>query len=89
MAYGLQARLLANWQDAYYVTGAGSSSVYADPRFLLDLKTQYRINQRYELYFDVLNMTNEFTRTQVLEGGLKYDSLRTGIIFRTGVKLSF
>jgi hypothetical protein len=89
VAYGLQARLLANWQDAYYITGAGSASVYADRRLLVDLKTQYRVNERYELYFDVLNMTDEFTRTQVLEGGLKYDSLRSGIVYRTGVKLSF
>lgn len=89
VAYGLQARLLANWQDSYYITGAGATSVYADPRTLVDLKTQYRISSRYEVYFDVLNMTNEFTRTQVLEGGLKYDSLRSGVIYRTGVKLSF
>jgi iron complex outermembrane recepter protein len=89
VAYGWQLRLLGNWDDRFYRSGAGASSTYADPRFILDFKGQYRISQRYELFFEAMNLTNEFVRTFVLENDIKANSLRKGIFVTAGVKVSF
>jgi len=88
VAYGWQLRLLGNWDDRFYRSGAGASSTYADPRFILDFKGQYRINQRYELFFEGMNLTNEFVRTFVLENDIKANSLRKGIFVTAGFKIS-
>jgi TonB-dependent receptor len=85
VAYGWQLRLLGNWDDRFYRSGAGASSTYADPRFILDFKGQYRISQRYELFFEAMNLTNEFVRTFVLENDIKANSLRKGIFVTAGV----
>jgi hypothetical protein len=47
---GAQVRLLANWNDRYYRSGDGTAAVYSDPRLFLDLKAQYRVQRRAELY---------------------------------------
>ena len=89
MGHGLQARLLGNWDDVYYRSGAGDAAVYSDPRFMLDFKAQYRVTRRYELFFDVMNLTNEFVSTFVLRDGMKFEALRAGISLTGGAKVSF
>ena len=86
---GINVRLLANWDGKYYRGGAAAAATYAEPRFVLDLKSQYRFNKRYSVYLDVLNLTDEYVRTAVLQGGMKYDVLRQGIVFNGGLKLAF
>jgi TonB-dependent receptor len=95
IGHGLQARLLANWEGRFFrtVSATGLTDVTADPRFIVDFKGQYRINKRYELYLDVQNLTNEWVYTQVRHAGdikgLKFYSQRMGIIYSTGVRMSF
>lgn len=86
---GAQLRLLANWNGRYYRSGEGITSVYSDPRLIVDFKAQYRVNRRIEVYLDVLNLTNEFNQTFVREGGLKYNSQKQGTLYATGVKLTY
>lgn len=89
VGHGAQLRLLANWNDRYYRSGEGITSVYSDPRLIVDFKAQYRVNRRVEVYLDVLNLTNEFNQTFVREGGLKYNSQKQGTLYATGVKLTY
>jgi iron complex outermembrane recepter protein len=95
IGYGLQARLLANWEGRFFRTVSvnGLTDVTADPRFIVDFKAQYRISRRYELYLDVQNLTNEWVFTQVRNAGdikgLKFYSQRMGIIYSTGVRMNF
>ena len=63
--------------------------MYSDPRLFLDLKAQYRVHRRAELYLEVMNLTDEFNQTFVREGGLKYNSQKQGTLYATGVKLTF
>jgi TonB-dependent receptor len=87
--HGLQARLLANWRDRYYRSGAGATSLYQESRLLLDLKLQYTIRRSYDLFLDVSNLTDEATSTQVLERDLKYFRTNQGVAFNAGVKARF
>jgi TonB-dependent receptor len=95
VGHGLQARLLANWEGRFFrtVSANGLTDVTADPRFIVDFKAQYRINRRYELYLDIQNLTNEWVFTQVRNAGdikgLKFYSQRMGIIYSTGMRMSF
>ena len=89
VGFGAQLRLLANWNDRYYRSGDGTAAVYSDPRLMLDFKGQYRISRRAELYFEAMNLTNEFAQTFVREGGLKYNAQRQGTLYATGIKLSY
>jgi TonB-dependent receptor len=89
VGFGAQVRLLANWNDRYYRSGDGTAAVYSDPRLFLDLKAQYRVHRRAELYLEVMNLTDEFNQTFVREGGLKYNSQKQGTLYATGVKLTF
>lgn len=89
LGHGLQVRLLANWDGKYYRGGAGTGATYADPRFILDFKSQYSFNKRYGMYLDVLNLTDEYVRSVALANGMKFDVLRQGIVFSGGVKLNF
>jgi hypothetical protein len=86
---GAQVRLLANWHGRYYRSGEGLTSVYSDPRLIIDFKAQYRLSRRVEVYLDVMNLTNEFNQTFVREGGLKYNAQKQGTLYGTGVKFTF
>ncbi len=89
VGFGAQVRLLANWNDRYYRSGDGNAAVYSDPRLFLDLKAQYRLNRRTELYLEAMNLTDEFNQTFVREGGLKYNSQKQGTLYATGLKVTF
>lgn len=89
VGFGAQLRLMANWNDRYYRSGDGTAAVYSDPRLMLDFKGQYRINRRAEIYFEAMNLTNEFAQTFVREGGLKYNAQRQGTLYATGIKLTY
>ena len=70
-------------------SGEGLTSVYRDPRRLIDCKAPYRVSRRLELYLDVMNLTNEFNQTFVREGGLKYNAQKQGTLYAMGVKLTY
>jgi TonB-dependent receptor len=95
VGHGLQARLLANWEDSFFRTVSvnGVNDVIADPRFIVDFKLQYRINKRYEFYLDVQNLTNTYVHTQLRNAGefhnLTFYAQRMGTIYSTGIRLSF
>ena len=88
VAHGSQLRLLGNWDDRFYRGGAGQVATYSDPRFILDFKGQYRINRRYEVFFEAMNLTNEFVTTTVMSNGMKAFTLRKGIFVTAGMKIS-
>ncbi len=89
VGYGLDARLLANYRSKTYVGGAGLSSLYQAERVMLDLKLQYTINRTYQVFLDVNNLTDEPTRTDVMENDVKYFAGWNAIGFTTGVRARF
>ena len=71
---------------------------YADPncgfssheeRLMLDLKLQYSINRRYDVFLDVTNLTDEPPRTDVALNGLKFFRTNQGVGFVAGVRGRF
>jgi hypothetical protein len=80
--------LLGNGHGRCDRSGEGLTSVYSDPRQLIDCKAQYRVSPRIELYLDVMDLTNEFNQTFVREGGLKSTSQKQGTLYAPGVKLT-
>ena len=80
--------MLGNGHGRCDRSGEGLTSVYSDPRQLIDCKAQYRVSPRIELYLDVMDLTNEFNQTFVREGGLKSTSQKQGTLYAPGVKLT-
>lgn len=89
VGYGVDARLLANYRSNTYMAGAGLSSLYQEERVLLDLKLQYTIDRTYQVFLDVTNLTDEPTRTDVMENDIKYFAGWNGIGFTAGVRARF
>jgi outer membrane receptor protein involved in Fe transport len=63
--------------------------VFNESRLLLDLKVQYAINRRYDVFFDATNLTDESPRTDVSLNGLKFFRTNQGIGFLAGVRGRF
>ena len=80
--------MLGNGHGRYDRSGEGLTSVYRDPRLLIDCKAQYRVSRRIELSLDVMCLTNEFNPTFVREGGVKSTSQKQGTLYAPGVKLT-
>jgi TonB-dependent receptor len=87
--YGLQARLLHNWLDAFYRGGSGPSATYTEPRQIIDLKLQYSVRPGYDVFLDVGNIFDEASTTIVVEGGRKYYRQIQGVSFSGGIKARF
>ena len=92
---GWQVRLMANWRDRVYASTAvvdaarGYGDLYRASRVVYDLKIQYRINARYDLYFDAVNFTNEATREDSTNNGLTFIKLNPGAAYSIGVIARF
>src|SRR5204863_5833994 len=57
---GLDTRLLFNWTGQKYKSTTGGIDVYNQERRLIDVKFQYSL-QRYDVFLDVANITDEPT----------------------------
>jgi len=86
---GLDVRLLANWTDVKYKSTNGGIDVYADERLFIDVKLQYSIRRQYDLFFDVTNLTDEPTRTDIALTGPRFFRTNQGIGFVAGVRGRF
>ena len=85
--HGLDARLLANYQGAYYRGGAGVTTLWGNSQLMLDLKAQYRITRRYQVYFEASNLLDENVSTYVQEGGLPLYAQKQGTLFAAGINV--
>ena len=89
VGHGLNVRLLANWQGRMYKGGAGATTLWGDEQTLLDLKTSYRINRRFQVYFEVSNLLDDNVSTYIQEGNLPLYSQKQGMLFASGVNVTF
>jgi iron complex outermembrane recepter protein len=89
IGHGLDIRVLGNYQGRVYKSGAGATTLWGDSQTMIDLKTQYRINRRYQLYFEISNLLDENVSTFIQEGDLPIYSQKQGMLFAAGVKATF
>lgn len=97
IGHGLQLRVLAGYRGEFIlaipaavgtaVPNAGNTQ-YRDARTLWDFKSSYSINERYEVYLDVYNLTNEPTSTQRVANRQTF-TLWQGTSFSAGVNVRF
>lgn len=88
---GLQATLLVNWSDRYFFNEPATGfRIYNQRRTFIDLKLQYRLTPRYEIFWDTFNLTDEPAREEMSEDGRLY-TFRTnqGISFVAGIRARF
>ena len=86
---GLDARLLYNWTGQKYKSTNGGIDVYAAERRFLDLKLQYTINRRYDVFLDMTNLTDEPARTDIALNGPRFFKTHQGTLFSAGVRGKF
>ncbi|MCX6954130.1 MAG: TonB-dependent receptor [Verrucomicrobia bacterium] len=86
---GLDLRFLANWTAQKYKSTVAPIDVYQEERLSYDVKLQYSINRRYDVFCDVVNITDEAARTDVALNGLKFFKTNQGISFVAGVRGKF
>ena len=69
--YGFEARVAANWRDEYLLQfgqNQNNSQFGAEPTFVnastqIDFTTSYQINDKFNVYFEALNITDETQST--------------------------
>ena len=86
---GFDARVLANWTDVKYKSTNSGVDVYADERLFIDVKLQYSIRRKYDVFLDISNLTDEPTRTDIGLNGPRYFATYQGIGFIGGVRARF
>jgi TonB-dependent receptor len=86
---GLDLRFLANWTDEKYKSTVAGIDVYNETRLMFDVKMQYTINRRYDVFLDINNITDEPPRTDVALNGLKFFRTNQGVGFVAGVRGRF
>ena len=86
---GLDVRLLGNWTAQKYKSTVTGIDVYNEERMMYDLKMQYGINRRYDVFLDINNLTDEAPRTDTSLNGLKFFRTNQGVGFTAGVRGRF
>ena len=69
--YGFEARIAANWRDEYLLQfgqNQNNSAFGAEPTFVnsslqIDFSTSYQFNEKFNMYFEALNITDETQST--------------------------
>ena len=69
--HGFEARVAANWRDEYLLQfgqNQNNSAFGAEPTFVnsslqIDFSTSYQINDKFNVYFEALNLTDETLST--------------------------
>ena len=94
VGHGFQLRLLANYRDRFIVATPATNTAndtninFRERRTLLDFKSLYRVNERFDVFLDVYNLTDEPTFTQSVAGRQTY-TLWQGTSFSAGVNVRF
>ena len=86
---GLDLRFLGNWTAQKYKGTTSGIDVYNEERLMLDVKAQYTINRRYDVFLDVTNITDEPPRTDASLNGLKFFRTNQGVGFVLGMRGRF
>jgi iron complex outermembrane receptor protein len=86
---GLDVRFMANWTDEKYKSTVSGIDVYNEERLMYDLKLQYTFSRRYDIFLDIVNLTDAPPRTDVSLNGLKFFKTNQGISFTAGVRAKF
>ncbi|MBI4625488.1 MAG: TonB-dependent receptor [Verrucomicrobia bacterium] len=103
---GFDLRLMANYRGEFYrsttsgnfgsgagvLPGTGLFDVFQHARTLYDFKAQYTINRAYSLFFDVYNLTNDWTNNDYLHAfGREIPSYAAGAgtSFKAGITARF
>jgi iron complex outermembrane recepter protein len=104
--YGLDLRIMMNYRSEFFRSatsgtfGSGAGvlpgtmlyDVFQHARTLWDFKAQYTINRRYTVYFDVYNLTNDWTNNDYVHAfGREIPSYAAGAgtSFKAGVTARF
>jgi iron complex outermembrane recepter protein len=104
--HGLDLRLMANYRGKFYrsttngnfgsgagvLPGTTAFEVYQHARTLLDFKAQYTLNRTYSLYFDVYNLTNDWTNNDYVRlfgRDIPSYAAGAGTSFKAGVTARF
>ncbi len=104
--YGLDLRLMMNYRSEFFRSstsgnfGSGAGvrpgtmfyDVFQHARTLWDFKVQYSISRRYSVYFDIYNLTNDWTNNDYVHAfGREIPSYASGAgtSFKTGVTARF
>lgn len=104
--YGLDLRIMMNYRSAFFrsstsgtfgsgagvVPGTMLYDVYQHARTLWDFKAQYTFNRTYSFYFDVYNLTNDWTNNDYVHAfGREIPSYAAGAgtSFKAGVTARF
>jgi len=69
--YGFEARVAANWRDEYLLqfgqnqnnSAFGAEPTYVNPSLQIDFSTSYNITEKFNVYFEALNLTDETLST--------------------------
>ena len=86
---GMDARLLANWTAMKYKSTNTGIDVYADERLSFDVKLQYTVNRRYDVFLDIMNITDEPPRTDIALNGVRFFKTNQGVGCSAGVRARF
>lgn len=86
---GFDARFMANWTDEKYKSTVSGIDVYNEERLMYDLKLQYSFNRRYDIFLDLINLTDAPPRTDVSLNGLKFFKTNQGVSGIAGVRAKF
>ncbi len=104
--YGLDLRIMMNYRSEFFRSstsgtfGSGAGvrpgtmlyDVFQHARTLWDFKVQYSINRQYSVYFDVYNLTNDWTNNDYVHAfGREIPSYASGAgtSFKAGVTARF
>jgi TonB-dependent receptor len=84
-------RIAANFNGKYLseVGGSAAEDLYVDDRLQIDLNTSYAINNRFRLFAEVLNLTNQPFETYLGNENLKAQREFYSWWTRVGLKFDF
>ena len=89
----VQLRLLGNWRDRAYGANFGAQSggidFYREARLSIDAKANYRINRRYDIYADIVNLNMAPNREDFSTAGLPWIKSQPGRVFNVGMNGRF
>jgi iron complex outermembrane receptor protein len=92
---GFEARVAANWRDEYLLQfgqNQNNSAFGAEPTFVnsslqIDLSTSYQINDRFNVYLEALNITNETLSTHGRYDNQLLDAFAYGRRYALGARV--
>jgi iron complex outermembrane recepter protein len=86
---GFDARVLFNWTAQKYKGTTSGIDTYAAERRFLDLKLQYTVNRRYDLFLDMTNLLDEPALTTIALNRLRWYKTNQGVLFSAGIRGRF